>query len=88
MGAMTNETSRTAGWSQGKILAAVVSVFAVGAAGGWGGAFLYYRQFFPKPREAPDPAKVAKRDIKIGAHAPTLGPPDAKVTVVAHSDFQ
>ncbi len=85
---MSNETNRGAGWSRGKILATVVSVFAVGAAGGWGGAFLYYRQFFPKPREAPDPAKVTKRNIKFAAHSPTLGPPDAKVTVVAHSDFQ
>ena len=88
MAAMTNAQEKAEGWSRGKILATVVSVFAVGAAGGWGGAFLYYRQFFPKQREAPDPAKVAKRDIKIAAHAPTLGPPDAKVTVVAHSDFQ
>ncbi|MBI3073327.1 MAG: hypothetical protein HYY84_14530 [Deltaproteobacteria bacterium] len=85
---MTNETNRSAGWSRGKILVTAVSVFVVGALGGWGGAYLYYRQFFPKPREAPDPAKAPKRDIKLAAHTPTLGPPDAKVTVVTHSDFQ
>lgn len=88
MAAMATAEEKSAGWTRGKILATVVSVFAVGAAGGWGGAFLYYRQFFPKPREAPDPAKSPKRDIKVAAHTPTLGPPDAKVTVVTHSDFQ